>query len=61
MAGNRYYFEKHVSEVDFTQQRIRKFVGNRFVEAHISGILQDTETELGKIGTFLGSFRSCLI
>jgi hypothetical protein len=49
-------FEKHVSEVVFSQQPIRKFFGNRLVEAHVHGIAQATETEQ----VFpLRSFRSC--
>jgi hypothetical protein len=43
-------FEKHISEVVFTQQGIWNFLGNRLFEAHIHGNAQATETELLEVG-----------
>jgi hypothetical protein len=44
------YFTRHVSEVAFSGQQIWKFLGNQFVEEHIHGNIQATETELVEIG-----------
>jgi hypothetical protein len=43
-------FESHVSEVTFLGQPIWKFLGNRFVEAHIRGNVEAKETELVENG-----------
>jgi hypothetical protein len=44
------YFESNVSEVAFPGQLIWKFLGNRFVEAHIHGNTQAKETGLVETG-----------
>jgi hypothetical protein len=42
-------FEKHVSEVVFTQHPIWNFLGNWFVKAHIHCNTQAKETEIMEI------------
>jgi hypothetical protein len=48
-------FERHISEVAFTGQRIWNFVGNRLVEEHVRGNAQATETGTLEAG---GSFAA---
>jgi hypothetical protein len=42
-------FRSHISEVAFPEQPTWKFLGNRFVEAHIHGNAEAKETELLEI------------
>jgi hypothetical protein len=42
-------FQSHVSELALQGKRIWNFVGNRFVEAHIRGIVQATGIEILEI------------
>jgi hypothetical protein len=43
-------FERYVSKVEFSGQRIRNSVGKRIVEIHIQGDAQTTETEALEAG-----------
>jgi hypothetical protein len=53
-------FERHVSEEAFPAQRIRNFVGNRLVEAHVPGNAQATDTVTLEPDVPSRYIRSCL-